>query len=860
MKKLLFAAAAFLLVCGCTVGKGKASEAPKLVITSSSKYQIVVPDLPQKSSLRRILTTGAKMLQGAFKEGMGLNVAIVPESKAAAGIKSIYIGDTKAARAIGINAAAHSSFGYTLAENNGDIFIAGIDKTRFGEPDNRYRDWNNFILGSINGCVKFAEKYLNTRFLYPGANGIDYAKLAKVEIPVGLREVNSPKLIFATRSREMFYSYSNNAYGAGAFKSYGGHSYYDAVPEKKYAKTHLHYFALRGGKRNPSGNHLCISNPEVQELIYQEMVKWAKKGALAIQLAQTDGYQPCECKNCKAFGNTSDEGEKLWILHRALAERFYKEYPGKFAHIICYGPTYMPPKTFKKFPPNVIVELCNYTPATFKRWQEYEVKGGFTTYVYNWGWYNRVGFLPKRTPEFCAEQVRLFLKNNVRGVYRCGFGENFGLEGPSYYVYGQMFNDITQNENQLVDDFLRRAFHESYVPMKVFYDTLFERLAIYSVLQDRGARDYGRKSALPSNPRVLVTSILSTDVLDVLTKNLERAEKMAKNPKVKARLELVRVEFDYVKNLAETLHLYNAYRLYPTQANFDQLAKAVEERNALIKSYTNPKRRTTTRPYSKNWQLLPIFNAPPIKMLEENGRLSAPIGAPLNWNIKLLKAQKILPGVGKKTMRVARAVGKISATDFTSGAWAKAKWNHLGGIQLGEITAKTRFKAIYDNKNIYVAFESDLDDKKKFIVSGYDGPCFNQDCMELFLDPTGVKNVYYHFIANPIANSCYDAAFGLITDVLDPGYNKPDKNWNGKWTYQNTRKNGKWYMLITVPFTTLNTKPAVPGTIWTGNFGREAYFYTPDRPKGRIELSVWSPNLETMTFHDRETFGDLIFE
>ena len=859
MKKLLFAFSALLMVCGCTVGKEAVAE--KLVITPKSQYQIVLPDLPAKSVILRHLTSGAKMVQGAFKEGMGMNVPITSEAKAKANCKSIYIGDTKAARALGIKADAHTSFGFTIAEKNGNIYIAGIDKPRFSNQTTRSANWYDYILGSINGCVKFAEKYLNTRFLYPGTNGIDYAKLAKVEIPANLREVCSPKMIFTTRTREMFYSYSNNAYGSGAFKSYGGHSYYDAVPAKKYGKTHLHYFALRGGKRNADGNHLCISNPEVQELIYQEMVKWAKQGALAIQLAQTDGYQPCECEKCKAFGNTSDQGEKLWILHRALAERFYKEHPGKFAHIICYGPTKMPPQSFKKFPPNVIIELCNYTTETFRRWSEYEVKGGFTTYIYNWGWYNRVGFLPKRTPAFCADQVRLFIKNNVRGVYRCGFGENFGLEGPAYYVYGQMFNDINQNEDILVDDFLRRAFHESYVPMKIFYENLFTRLAIYSALEDRGAADFGRVSALPQNPRVLVTSIFSAEMIELLAKNLDRAEKMAKDPKVKARLELVRIEFDYVKNLAETLHLYNAYRLNPNQMSFNQLADSVDKRNALIKDYTDPKSPGRTRIYSKNWPLMPIFNAPPIKMLRENGRLSAPIGAPLNWNTKLLKEQKILPGVGKKTLRIPRAEGKISAVDFNSGAWKKAQWNTMNGIQLGAVTEKTRFKLLYDNTNVYVAFESDLAAVKQFANCGHDGPCFNQDCMDIFLDPTGTKSINYHFIANPIPNSFYDGAYGLITDVLDPGYGKRDKSWNGKWSYETTRKGDKWYLMVTIPFATLNTKPAQPGTIWTGNFGRECFEPNDGKSRAQMrELSLWSPNLETMTFHDQETFGDLIFE
>ena len=855
MKKVFFALCALILLCGCAGRNEKCRPAvfhtPKEVlnITKSTKYQIIYPDLPANSPRIAIYTRAANMLRQALKEGVGVEAPIRMESKALKGCKAIYLGDTKAARAVGIKVADHPNFGFVIKEKEGNIYIAGMDKTRLNMAEKRGLSWQYFILGTVNGCVKFAEKYLQTRFLFPGEQGIDYvANAGKFSIPANLNEVCVPQLVFASHTPEMFYSYSNNAYSYGDFKSYGGHSYYDAVPTAKYAKTHPHYFAFRANKRNPIGNHLCISNPEVQELIYQEMVKWAKQGAYAVQLAQTDGYNPCECAKCKAFGNTDDEGEKLWILHRDLAERFHKEYPGRFAHIICYGPTAKPPKTFTKFPPNVIIELCYYTQENFDEWKKYEVKGGFTTYVYNWGWYNRVGFLPKRTPQFCADQVRLFVRNGVRGVYRCGFGENYGLEGPAYYVYGQMFNDINQNEAALTNDFIRRAFHESAVPMLLFYQTLNNRLELYSALQ--------KTNAMPTNPRVIVTAILSSEIIEVLEKNLERAEKLAKSPKVKARLELVRTEFDYAKLLAQALHYYNTYRLNPCQATFDLLASAVEKRNKLIDSYGNPK-TGKTRVYSKNWPLLPIFNNPALPVLRENGRLTAPISAPLSWNIKLLKEQKILPGVGKKVMRIPRAVDKVSTTDFSKGVWKKAVWQNMNGIQLGAITEKTRFKAAYDSKNIYFAFESDVAPDKKFTALGKDGICWGQDCMELVFDPTGTRNIYYHFIVNPIENSCYDEAFGLITDELNPLYNKPDGSWNTKWSYTTKRKGGKWYLCFVIPFESLNVPAATPGTIWYGNFGREAFF---GGKRGTLELSLWSPNLETMSFHDRETFGDLVFE
>ena len=55
------------------------------------------------------------------------------------------------------------------------------------------------------------------------------------------------------------------------------------------------------GKEDYQRNHLCISNPEVQELMLKEMEKQFDLGYDWVQLSQTDGYRECECPKCKAL-------------------------------------------------------------------------------------------------------------------------------------------------------------------------------------------------------------------------------------------------------------------------------------------------------------------------------------------------------------------------------------------------------------------------------------------------------------------------------------------------------------------------------------------------------------------------------
>ena len=129
------------------------------------------------------------------------------------------------------------------------------------------------------------------------------------------------------------------------------------------------------------------------------------------------------------------------------------------------------------------------------------------------------------------------------------------------------------------------------------------------------------------------------------------------------------------------------------------------------------------------------------------------------------------------------------------------------------------------------------------------------------IDPAGDRLRYYHFIYNPVANSFYDSAVGFIEDVLDPRYNKADVSWNGNWTYKNVRRNNKWYSLMTIPFADLKVKPA-SGMTWTMNVGREIHIPTGKgrSSKSERELALWAPSLESLSFHDKDSFGEVVFE
>lgn len=832
------------------------------VIHSSSLYQIVIPDeYPANKGVERWLKSAAELLKHGMFETVGLNAEVCKESAVKQGGHCIYLGNTNAIHKIGIDPSSFLDYNGIIIEKNGNIYIAGNDHHRFNR-ENPDSSPYQYVLGTVKALVVFMEEYMKTRFVLPGEAGIDFMKRDQISIPVNLRQNVKPLLFYATgRNSEFFYDYANNNFGRNALHTYGGHSYYSACPEVKYAKEHPEYFAEISGKRNGTGGHLCISNPEVQELIYQEALKKLDAGATTVQIAQTDGYIPCQCSNCIAFGNTYDEGEKIWILHRMFAERLMKDRPGKSLHLLCYPPNNHAPKSFKEFPDNVIIELCRYTDSVFDEWKDIKVKLGFTAYIYNWGWYQPVGITPKTTPEYVAKQVQKFHANNIRGIYRCGFGELFGLEGPVYYVYGKMWDNPAQNYMDIEKEYYLRTFREASGPMQAFYRMLYRRLQqIYIGPVSEASGSGSSNEKLPARRIVTLGAIYSPELVSAMEMNLENAEKAASSEKVKARLKLVRNEFEYIKNLSACIALYNAYLTIPNESNFKELADKVIERNKLIDSYYSNNGRMFTY---EDFGRIVHFGGIDKKALMVNGRLGAPMAAPFTWNVENMLKNNILPGTNCKSMVVKRAQGKIG-DDAEKDAWSHAEWQYLGGVQLNDTWCDGMFKVIYDSRNMYFAFDTQVKPGQKYQECGKDGDAWHQDCIEIMLDTAAERQRYYHFIINPVKNSFFDARFGYIDDPLHPKYREADESWDGAWSYKGQVEGRRWKAFITIPFSTLGVTPA-PSSHWCMNIGKEAY--TPattadshGRLRGELELMLWSPNMEYIGFQTPEALGNIVFQ
>jgi hypothetical protein len=345
--------------------------------------------------------------------------------------------------------------------------------------------------------------------------------------------------------------------------------------------------------------------------------------------------------------------------------------------------------------------------------------------------------------------------------------------------------------------------------------------------------------------------MFSPDTVALMEENLARAEKTkGLSAMQRKRLELVRLEFDYAKNMGAISTLYSAYKLRPSKESIAVLLEEVEKRNAYLDRLFAGKNRPKK---IEGWPELELFGRSCTRsIMNVNGTMSATIGAPLTWPVKQMAG--VLPGVNIKKAEASRTDAVPTFADFAVGSG----WSELGGITMEKVAMNARFKALYDERALYVLVESDIVEGGTALSIPHDGPVWNDDCVDILMAPGTTRDVYYHFIYGTNPGSRYDNATGLIKDMLDPLYGKADVTWNGKgWKVESMRGGGKWRTIASFPYSDFGVASPKPGDSWFINVGRIAK--TGAERKSET-LLLWSPNVESRSMVAPNAMGKLMFK
>ena len=871
------------------------ARAADLVLAENGKsnYQIVIPDKGKEEVVDNWLFAAAKLMQASF-ETNGFRIEVVQEGAKAQDKHGIYLGATEFAKGNGIKVEQHDDWTYYHKAVGKDLIIAGNDKK---DPVNtiKFTKTPLALLGTVKGVCDFLREYAGVRFLfmnmeqdqYPaggwvahdkggtnkdGSIKIDTRSIAfipvkKIAVPEKLDLKKTPMMrssIDCNGAKETFYYISMNYFPALSFLQGGLVSWQKAVPQAEYGKSHPEYFALTMyGKRACDMKvedwrmQYCVTSKGVQDLMYQEAEKLITNGMKTITLGNIDSYGLCHC-NCEAcnklFGMKAENYEQVWARGRTgnlwqalfmITERLREKHPDVKIVILNYQDTPISAEIFKKFPPNVIPQIQFSSQLDFDRLKGVEFPAGICGFEETFTSFGQAGrYLPERTPEHMAEFVQVLARNNVKWSGRDGWvGLVRGMQAPAYYIYGRMMDDPSADWKAIYKEFCTAAFGNVEPQMTKFFDLLHGQIAVYSDFFGACLPGWGGKYSMSTchDSKWHVMSMYPPEYCADADAILTSAEKAANDPDVKARLHLIRIEFDYIRKMAKIFFLQNAWTMNPSQVNLDTLMDVIDDWHSYLEKLTGGTGGTVFKPLSDWPEMYPFPGANySSAALEDDGYRQQWANTCLNWDTMSIRAGIL---TDKHQLKVATVE---TAPVIDSKAWDNAPesvFRVRGDMPF--INARTTMKVLRDKDNLYVRIES-LPPPGNMLKKEPDGNIFTQEYAELGIMPPDSGGKVYRLATNPVEGSRYDSVF------------TPDKSnrmtedvkWNGKWEFAFSPSKStligictEWYK---IPFSDFGGKAPEAGETWGFNAARNRI--------GQYMLWSDAPNVT-----DTKALGELIF-
>ncbi len=362
---------------------------------------------------------------------------------------------------------------------------------------------------------------LGHRQFFPGAKWEIIPSLKTIAVTLDVTE--SPDYL----SRRIWYGYGPWDYAAepyrvwnernrmgGGVSLHTGHAYGGIIRAKKAAfDQHPEYYALVNGRRNikPQAK-LCIGNPALRRTVVEYALEYFEKRPEedSISMDPSDGGGWCECEPCAKTGSVSD---RALLLANEVAGAVNRRYPGKLVGMYAYS-YHSPPPAIRAHPRVIISVATAFVKGgisvdqIMKGWAKKGATVGIREYYSVNTWDRdlpgaargaRLDYLAQSIPDFHAKGARHLSAES---------SDNWGCNGLGYYFAGRVMWDTEEakRQNEIVEDFLAKAFGPAKKPMREFYALIEggnkQARLVYSDLLGRMYRCLDRARQLTSDEAI----------------------------------------------------------------------------------------------------------------------------------------------------------------------------------------------------------------------------------------------------------------------------------------------------------------------------------------------------------------------
>ena len=163
-------------------------------------------------------------------------------------------------------------------------------------------------------------------------------------------------MIFITKPLNPYWAARNKVNGAMNYREQPGgvegywavHTFYRFMPPAEFFADHPEYYSLIDGERVHDHAQLCLTNPDVLDIITERLKNTIKENPqyLIYSVSQNDWRNPCQCEGCQQIVKEEDgeAGPLIWFVNQ-VAERIENDYPDKYVGTLAYS---IYPQTAKK--------------------------------------------------------------------------------------------------------------------------------------------------------------------------------------------------------------------------------------------------------------------------------------------------------------------------------------------------------------------------------------------------------------------------------------------------------------------------------------------------------------------------------
>jgi hypothetical protein len=362
------------------------------------------------------------------------------------------------------------------------------------------------------------------------------------------------------------------------------HTFNTLMPSRQYGQSHLEYYSLIKGVRQPA-TQLCLSNQEVADVLIANLKKKIeeKPDAIYWSVSQNDNDQYCQCDNCKALNEKYGDVPSGSVIY--FVNKVAKAIPDKIISTLAYWYTRKAPQNIT-IEPNVNIMLCNIESR--RQAPVYETDPAFSKDLKDWGaltndiliWDYNIQFTnffdPFPNLFTLKPNIKFYTDNHVNALFMQANSEPAAemalLRG---YMISKLMWKPDSDEKMIMDEFLNDYYGAAGQYIRKYIDTMHEALV-----------KSGMKLNIFGDPVDAKDAYLSADMMTKYNQIFDDAEKaVSNNPELLRRVQVARLPIMYAAIQIGRTEIDTPRSLY--QRNADGFVTGKPGMIALVKKFTD---------------------------------------------------------------------------------------------------------------------------------------------------------------------------------------------------------------------------------------------------------------------------------